>query len=269
MSVNVKQAVDLLRGFAPEEYEYKAEYDNIGLILGDENAPVTKILCCLDVTDKVINEAITLGAQLIISHHPMIYCPIKQINAGTVLGAKLLKAASHGISIYAAHTNLDFTRDGINDFVAQMIGLHNVVSLEPYIDGELGFGRVGDLSIKVYSSVLKGEIETLLHDSYVRTVGEPYSQVKRVAVINGGGGGDTKYIDMALKAKADCLITADVKHHVALYAYESGITIIEPQHYTMEYCYISRLVQILKLEAKAKKVDIEILQAQSETNPRY
>ncbi len=269
MAITVGEAVKLIRDFAPEECEYKKEYDNIGLILGDENMPVSRVVCCLDVTMNVIDEALNLGAELIISHHPMLFYPIKNISAETVLGRKLLKAAANGIAIYAAHTNLDFVRDGINDYVAQLLGLHNVTSLEPYIDGEIGFGRVGELGNKVYCSVLKGEVESVLHDSYVRTIGEPYAQVKRVAVINGGGGGDTKWVDAALKAGADCLITADVKHHVAVYAYESGLTIIEPQHFTMEHCYISRLVQILKIEAKARHAEIEIVQSLTEHNPRF
>ncbi len=269
MATTVGEVIALLRDFAPEECGYKEEYDNIGLILGDESRPVTRVICCLDVTMSVIDEAINTGAELIISHHPMIFYPISRINAGDILGRKLLKAAEHGIAVYAAHTNLDFVRDGINDYVAQLLGLHNVTSLSPYIDGETGFGRVGDLANKVYCSVFKGEVEAVLRDGYVRTVGEPYAQVKRVAVINGAGGGDTKYVDMAIKAGAECLVTADVKHHVAVYALESGITIIEPQHFTMEYCYMARLVQNLKIEAKARKADIEISLSQAEKNPRY
>ena len=269
MAIKVGEAVAILKDFAPEEYGYKEEYDNIGLILGDEEKEVSRVICCLDVTMRVIDEAIAAGAGLIIAHHPVIWNPVNRITAHTVLGRKLLKAAEHGIAIYAAHTNLDFVRDGINDYVASLLGLHNVTSLAPYIDGETGYGRVGDLSNKVYSSVFKGEVESVLHDGYVRTVGEPYAQVKRVAVIYGGSGGDTKYVDMAIAAGADCLVTADVKHHVAMYAWESGITLIEPQHFTMEHCYIARLVQTLKIEAKARKADVEIMQSQTEHNPRY
>lgn len=267
--ITVCDAVKILKGFAPEQYAYRQDYDNIGLILGREDSLVSKVLCCLDVTEKVINEAISVGAELIISHHPMIFNPIYNVTSQSVVGRKLLKAAEHGISIYAAHTNLDFVRDGINDFVASLLGLRNCSPLEPYIDGEQGFGRVGELSNRVYCTVLKGEAMTVLKDNYVRIIGEPYAQVKKVAVINGGGGGDTKYIDMALKAGADCLVTADVKHHVAMYALESGLTIIEPQHFNMEHCYISRLVQILKIEAKAHKIELEIMQSQVEVNPRF
>ena len=269
MATTVREALELIRGFAPDEYEYKKEYDNIGLLCGRYEAEVTKILCCLDVTEKVISEAIEEGAQLIISHHPVIWSPISSVRSDDVLGRKLLRAIENGIAIFAAHTNLDFCPDGINDYVAEQLGLRNVTPLEKYNDGDAGFGRVGELANKVFITVLKGEVETVLKDKYVRIVGEPYAQVKRIAVINGAGGGDTAYVDMALKAGADCLVTADVKHHVAVYAADAGLCIIEPQHFTMEYAYISRLVQTLKIEAKSHKTDIEIIQAVSEVNPRF
>ncbi|MDR2202579.1 MAG: Nif3-like dinuclear metal center hexameric protein [Clostridiales bacterium] len=265
----VNEVLGLIRGFAPEEYGYKKEYDNIGLMVGDGSDEVTRVVCCLDATTAVINEAVKLQANLIISHHPLIWNPLKSVTADTVDGKRVLLAARNGINIYAAHTNLDFTRDGINEYLANAIGLRNVVPLDPYISAELGFGRVGDLSNKVFCSVLKGEIESILKDNHVRIIGEPLTQIKRVAVINGGAGGDTAYIDMAKAAGADCLVTADVRHHVAVYAYERGLTVIEPQHFNTEYVYIARLVQILRLEAKSSKLNIEIVQAASETNPRF
>lgn len=269
MATTVEKALSLMRGFAPEEYQYKEEYDNIGLIVGRPENTVTKILVCLDVTDKVIDEAIREGAQLIISHHPMIWAPVKNIRGDNVLGRKLLNLIEHKIAVYAAHTNLDFVRDGVNDFAAAQLGLRNVRPLEPYIDEEQGFGRVGELANKVFITVLKGEVESVFNDRFVRILSEPYAQVKKIAVINGAGGGDTKYVDMALQAGADCLITADVKHHVAVYAADAGLAVIEPQHYAMEHAYIARLVQTLRIEAKSNKVNVEVVQAESESCPRY
>ena len=206
---------------------------------------------------------------MIISHHPMIFHPIKNVTAADVQGKKLITAIKNDIAIYAAHTNLDFVRDGINDFLASQLGLMNVKTLDPYISENEGLGRVGNLSSKQYCTVLKSELEILLKDNYIRIIGEPFDEVMRVAVINGAGGGDTAYVDMAAKAGADCLITADVKHHVAVYAKDRGITIIEPQHFTMEYAYIARLVQILKIETKAGKYDFDIVQSTAEVNPRF
>ena len=269
MAITVGEVAEIMSVLAPAEYEYTEDYDNIGLLLGDKSSLVDRVVCCLDVTESVIDEAASLGAQLIVSHHPVIYGSINRITADDVLGRKILKAAHYGISIYAAHTNLDFAPGGINDYVAGLLGLINIKPLVLYNDGKAGFGRVGDLSSSVYCSVLKGEVETVLRDSYVRMVGEPYAQVSRVAVINGGGGGDVKYVQAAIAAGADCLITADVKHHVAVYAKDNGLTVIEPQHFTMEYVYISRLVQILRIETLSKRIRLDIIQSKTEVNPRF
>lgn len=265
----VKDVIGAMKKIAPEEFAYNKEYDNVGLIVGDPDAEVDRVLCCLDVTNNVIDEAVKVGAQMIVSHHPMIYHPIKNIVMSDPQGKKIIKAIQKNIAIYAAHTNLDFIKNGINDFMADALGLIDVKPLDPYISQQEGFGRVGNLSGRINCMVLKAEVRSLLKDDYVRIVGEPDRDVKRIAIINGAGGGDISYIDMAMKADADCLITADVKHHVAVYAYDNKITLIEPQHFTMEYAYISRLVKILKMECVAKKIKLDILQSTREVNPRF
>ncbi len=265
----VKDVMAVMQTIAPKEHYFKEEYDNIGLIVGDESATVKKLMCCLDVTDDVLNEAIRIGADMIISHHPIIFYPLKKVTTSDFQGNKIFTAIKNGISIYASHTNLDFVRDGINDFLASELGLLNVRVMYPYINESEGLGRIGNLSSKQYCTVLKSELEVLLKDNYIRIVGEPFDEIINVAIINGAGGGDTKYVDMAIEEGADCLITADVKHHVAVYAKDRRLTLIEPQHFTMEHAYISRLVQILKIEAKARKFDFEIVQSASEVNPRF
>lgn len=263
----VNEVITLFERIAPQRN--KCDFDNVGLIVGRGDRHVSRILVCLDVTGDVIEEAITLGAQLIISHHPMIFGGIKSVTDETVIGKKILTAVENGISIFACHTNLDFSVSGINDYVAEILGLEEVKVLDPYISENEGLGRVGKLPSRLHAGVLKGEVEHLFSDKYVRLIGEPYDFISCVAIINGAGGGDTEYIDMAKKMGADCLITADVKHHVAVYAKESGITIIEPQHYTMEHCYLTRLTQTLKIETAGEKIDVEIIQSQRDINPRF
>ncbi|MCL2370118.1 MAG: Nif3-like dinuclear metal center hexameric protein [Firmicutes bacterium] len=264
----VGEAIKLIQAIAPEEHAYKQEYDNIGLIVGDKSQHTRKVMCCLDVTNTVIDEAIEARADLIISHHPIIFHPTATVSSDTVLGKKILRLIKHNIAVYSAHTNLDFVKDGINDFVAIQLGLKNLRTLEPYVSEDVGFGRIGELPSKATAATFREIISQLLGDKFVRIIGDPKGKVMRIAVINGGGGGDTKYIDMAIKAKADCLVTADVRHHVAVYALDAGITIIEPQHFNMEHCYIQRLVQLLKLEVKAKKMSLEVVQAIKETSFR-
>jgi len=265
---SVKQALQILKSLAPEEHAFKAEYDNVGLLFGDDNANVSRVLVCLDATDAVIDEAIALKVELIVSHHPFIFAPIKRINAADLMGRKILKAAKHGINIYSSHTNLDFVAGGINDYMASLLALRGVSVLDPYIDERQGLGRVGDLASKVDAVEFKNHVATMLKDSRVRIIASDKATVKRIAVINGAGGGDTKYIDMAIAAGADCLVSADVKHHVAVYAKELGFTLIEPEHYTTEHVYLNRLTQILKIEAKSQDLGLEVIQSKSDVNPR-
>jgi len=264
----VADAIKLMRNIAPEEYAYKDGIENVGLIVGRLDAKVNKIMCCLDVSSRVIDEALEAGANLIISHHPLIFLPVSSISCETVLGQKLLRLAENKIAVYASHTNLDFVADGINDFVAERIGLKESKPLDAYISDDAGLGRIGDLSGKIPASQLRDKVGLLLNDKFVRIIGDRAAQVRRIAVINGAGGGDTKYIDLAREAGADCLVTADVKHHVAVYALDCGLTLIEPQHHTMEHCYIQRLVQLLKLEVKAHKLDVEVIQSAREAGIR-
>ena len=263
----VKDIIEIFNGIAPEKN--KCDFDNVGLIVGRKDSEVERVLVCLDATKEVILEAIEKGAKLIISHHPMIFSPVKMVSDETLLGEKIVLAIENGISIYAGHTNLDFTVNGINDYLAEILGLTGVTVMDAYISETEGLGRVGNLPSKMHAGVLKGELETLLKDKYVRIIGEPYDFISRVAVINGAGGGDEEYIDMALDNGADCLITAELKHHIAVYAKEKGLTVIECQHYSMEHCYLTRLTQTLKIEALGAHLEVEIMQSQKDINPRF
>ncbi|MCL2061783.1 MAG: Nif3-like dinuclear metal center hexameric protein [Firmicutes bacterium] len=264
----VQDVLTLIETLAPLQNVFKDEYDNIGLLLGNRNAPLTKVLLCLDVTESVISEAIQHGAQLIVSHHPFIYAPLKAITTDTPTGRSILAAAKANLNVYSAHTNLDFSANGINDFLAQCLQLKNILPLMPYISQTEGAGRVGDLPAAVPAAALAQTLAQLLGDAHIKIAGNPDALIRRAAVLNGGGGGDTTYIDKAMQHRADCLITADVKHHVALYAREQGFTVIEPQHYTTEHIYIAKLRTLLHAACKTAKLHVEILQALTETNPK-
>jgi dinuclear metal center YbgI/SA1388 family protein len=262
---SVNDIIALIESVAPKDN--KCDFDNVGLLVGRRDAKVNKVMICLDATKEVLDEAIKAGAQMIISHHPMIFDPIKAVSSETVLGEKIILAIENGIAIYAAHTNLDFSAGGINDFVAELLGLTEVTTLDPYISENEGLGRVGKLSNACTAEELKNRIEKILNDKYIRIIGEPNSLIKKVAVINGSGG-DIEYIDMAKKVGADCLVTAEVKHHVAIYAREKDFTIIECQHYTMEHCYLESFAELLKSKAVQENLSVEFIQSKRETNPK-
>ena len=242
----VNDVIDIFSVIAPTSNMEPDGYDNVGLLVGKRDTAFTKILCCLDATVAVIDEAINIGAQLIVAHHPMIFAPTKTVTTDTVIGSKVIKAIEHGISIYAAHTNLDFSPDGINDYAAELLNLEKVEVMTAFGENGAGLGRVGELQKTTTAEELRKLCATVFHDDFVRIIGSKSATVKRVAVINGAGGGDTEYIDTAIRAGADCLVTADVKHHVAVHAVDRNFTLIEPQHYTMEHVYIERLATRLK-----------------------
>ena len=265
---NVRDVVRLINAVAPEANAITDGYDNVGLIVGKADSEVYRVLCCLDVTEEVLREAIDSDVQMIVSHHPMIFYPINKVTDESLLGSKIITAIENGIAIYASHTPLDFTVDGINDYLAGVFKLKDVEVMDKYISENEGLGRVGNLEEEVTVSALKDEVARRLDDEYVRVIGDHYDPVSRVAISNGAGGGETAYVDMALKAGADCLRTADLKPHVAIYAKERGVTVIEPQHYTMEHVYVSRFIELLGDEAEANGVDIELIQSEKDINPR-
>lgn len=262
----VKDVISILQDFAPEQYIY--DYDNVGLMIGNPDADVTKVLCSLDVTTEVVNEAIEIGAELIVSHHPLIFTPLKELTASTNLGDKIIKLIKNGISVYSAHTNLDFVSGGINEYVAKLFGLVDINPIDSYISNSEGFGRVGNLAKPLTALELSEVVKQKLNDKLVNVIGKVDNVISRAAVINGSGGGDIAYVDMAIKQGANALITGEVKHHVAIYAKENNFNIIEMQHYTSERIYVFELVKILQNLAIERNVDVKVFASKKEVNPR-
>jgi dinuclear metal center YbgI/SA1388 family protein len=256
----------LIESFAPTSAIY--EYDNVGLLVGSGSMQVDRILCCLDLTTQVLQEAKSLAVNLIITHHPIIFGSIKSIVDNSAVGRLLLDVIQSNIAVYSAHTNLDFVLGGINDYIADILGIVDSVPIEPYIDKVQGLGRVGNLRSRMSVVEFGNVISTLLQDNCVRIVGDFDKSIGRVAVVNGGGGSDIKYIDMALQNGADCIVTGDVKHHVAIHARECGIVLIEAQHYCMEYPYIGVLVAKLVQLVKQNNINVDIVQSIQDINPK-
>ena len=262
----VKDIISILQDFSPEQYIY--DYDNVGLMLGSPDADVTKVLCCLDVTTEVVNEAIEMEAQLIISHHPLIFTPLKELTTTNNLGDKIIKLIKNDISVYSAHTNLDFVSGGINDYVAKLFGLVDISPIDSYISNSEGFGRIGTLINPITANKLGEIVKQKLDDRLVSVIGYTNNVIYKVAVINGSGGGDVSIVDKAIKLGANALITGEVKHHVAIYAKENNFNIIEMQHYTSERIYVFELVKILQNLAIERNVEVEIFASNKEVNPR-
>ncbi len=212
----------------PQELAY--EWDNVGLLVGDRNREVTSVVTCLDVTEDVIDFAKNMEAELIISHHPVIFSPINRINRDTKSGRLLMDAIENKIAIYSAHTNCDKAESGINTRLAEMLGLDFVEPLE-----DDGLGRIGNLSEPVAFDEFAKVVEDTLAIK-VRFCGDTKKLVRRVAVCSGAG---SDVIPTAIAKGADVLVTGDTKYHQML-DFKDDINIIDAGHFGTE-CVVAEI----------------------------
>jgi len=254
---NVNDVYEFLKILAPEEA--KMDSDNIGFLVGCINADVTKILLSLDITGDVISEALDTGAEIIVSHHPLIKSPLSRITDEDITGKRIIRMIKGDISAICMHTNLDAARDGVNDALAAAAGIANE-TLTELISGDhkqpagnaFTCGRIGNLktpcSIPEYLVKLKETLNTnglRYHDAG--------RKVNKVAVVGGSGGDEFKY---AIKQGCDTFISADIKYHLFLDAKELGINIIDGDHFCTENLVMGILSAKLGAEFPTLSVNI-------------
>lgn len=219
---------------------YACEWDNVGLLAGRRDKEVKKILLALDATDEVVRRAVEQGADLLITHHPMIFSPIRRVTDEDMVGRRLLALIRHDISYYAMHTNYD-TR-GMADLAARLLRLQECTVLEEVRDGE-GIGRVGVLPAPM---TLK-ECADLVKEAYgipsVRIFGPPDARVRSAAVCPGAGKSAVKE---ALRFGCDVYITGDIDHHTGIDAVDQGLLIIDAGHYGIEHIFMGDVKDYLE-----------------------
>jgi dinuclear metal center YbgI/SA1388 family protein len=241
----VQNIYQLLDEKAP--FSTQMSFDNAGFLVGDRNQIVEKVLVSLDITEEVVEEAQFLGCQLIVSHHPVIFHPLKQMTTDDPTARVVRALVKNDISAICAHTNLDMAAGGVNDCLAQACGLTDLTLLavegtDP--DGApLGCGRVGVRTAGVCSLAdFLVEVKTALRPNGLRFVdaGKP---VCRVAV---GGGACADYMDDAIAQGCDTFVTSDVKYNGFLDAKDKGINLIDAGHFPTENVVCPQLVNWLR-----------------------
>ncbi len=223
--MKVQDIYDFLGEKAP--YDTCEEWDNVGLLVGSGYLPVTRVLVALDATDGALEAAKAIGADLIITHHPVIFNGMKRLDADSMP----YRMAAAGISAISAHTNLDKAAGGVNDVLAARLGLTDV---EIAADG---ITRIGTLPEEMSACAFAAHAAGAL-GMPVRAAGE--KPVKKVAVCGGGGGG----FIAACFGLADCFVTGEVKHHEWLYA-AGHINVIDGGHYSTEVPVVDTLCRWL------------------------
>ena len=242
----LKEIYGYLKELAP--LELAEDWDNPGLLV-DCGRPVERILTCLDITGPVVREAQEKGCDLVVSHHPVIFRPLKALQEGQV-PCLLLKA---GISAICMHTNLDAAPGGVNDTLAQRMGLREV---EPFAEG---MGRIGWIN-EMSAHQLAQETARVLHARVQWADGG--KPIRRLALITGSGG---SMLEDAIRAGADALLTGEASHHAALDALAAGVTLVAAGHYATEF----PVAQTLATRLGDRFRNLEVLVSETDRDPYH
>lgn len=217
------------------------DFDNTGILVGDRNREVSCALLALDCTPAVVEQARQLGAQLIVTHHPVIFHPLKRVNEDAVV-YQLIRS---DIAVISAHTNLDIAQGGVNDALASAIGLRDCRGLE-LLNEQTGawLGRIGTLPEPLSPEAFAAHIKACLNAASVKFAAAPRA-IHTVALCSGSG---ADCLDAAISAGADALLTSEVKQHEYLAAAAAGISIFDAGHFDTEDIVIEPLRDYLAKE---------------------
>lgn len=225
--MTVREIAKIIEKHAPKDIALS--FDNVGLLIGDYNAEISGVVIAVDLTRDVIEKALKIGANLIITHHPIIFNGFKQLIKGNYEQDIVMLAVKGGLNVYACHTNADNADKGMNYVLAERLGGRNIVALSE--DG----GIVADIDTDIDSFLerVSDEIKGIIK------VNMPFSSdIKRFAMITGSGGKDGTLVTKLNELDVDCYLTAEVSHNVRLAFIDSGIGLIEFGHYESERIFI-------------------------------
>lgn len=239
--MRIKDITDVIERFAP--LSLQASYDNAGLLVGREEDEVHKALLAVDVTDEVMDEAEREGCDLIITHHPIVFHPLKRFNSADQTQRCVERAIRRGIALYACHTNLDSTPGGMSWRLAAMLGVENLRVLQPAdgVSSEAGFGVVGELPAAEATADFLRRMQRRIGVKVVRHSDIATPEVRRVAVCTGAG---ASLLSDAGRAGAELYITADLKYNDFMIP-DGGFTVADIGHFESEYCAIDLIFDIL------------------------
>ena len=230
MTIRLREIIETVETIAPPEYA--AEWDNSGLQIGDPHREVRAILVALDITAPVVTEAEAKKANLIITHHPLFFKPIRRLLTATGTGSLVQRLMEGGISVYAAHTNLDAVAGGVNRPIAEALGMTRWTPLQRIpSESTEGFGGLGALEKPRSLASLVADLKKKLKLRWIRQVGSPKGTVRRIAFCGGSG---ASLFPEVLRAKPDLFITGDIKYHDAINYMTEGIPVLDIGHFGSE-----------------------------------
>ena len=248
---------DVLRSICPPDIQ--DEWDNSGIQINSDSPVVERVLVALEVTPEVIEEAVSSGADMIVTHHPLIFDGLKSIDASGYVDGMVYRLVREGISVYSCHTNFDKMRGGNNDRLGELLGLKNITSFELSPDnlycrkGEIP----GEMSLSSFIEVCSGALD--IERSSIRCVGQADRIVNMVGWCTGSG---ASFLDDAIREGCDLFITGDLKYHDAQKASASGLAVLDIGHYGSEKIFVDNMAEKLEISA-----DAEIIRSSLDIDP--
>ena len=238
MEYKVRDVVKVIEEFAP--LGIQESWDNSGLCIGSPDAPVSSVLLGLDCTPELVDEAVSCGADMIVTHHPLIFSGLKKISPDDQVGEAVIKAIRAGISIYAAHTSADKVLAGVSGAMASRLGLENVTILDE--DGEgTGLGVVGDLPEPLTAAEAAALVKERFGLKAMRSSRPVEGRISRVAMCGGSGG---SLIPAARRSGAQLYISGDISYHN--FFTPEGFMIMDIGHYESEIEIVDILFSLLR-----------------------
>jgi len=266
MYANGQTIIQFFEQLAPK---YLAiEDDKIGLQVGSFNKVIKKVMLTLDVLEEVVDEAIKNEVDLIIAHHAVIFRPLKNLRTDLSQGRLLQKLLKHDISVYVAHTNLDVAHGGVNDVIAEKLGLSELEIIQPVYTDQLqektfGIGRIGKISTPISLNEFAQLVKKQLNVDGLRVVGDLSQTVSKIGVVGGDG---NSFVSKAAFKGVDVLVTGDIYYHVAHDALAQNLSIIDAGHY-IEKHVLTNVQDYLLNQLSQKYQDTEVFISKVNTNP--
>ena len=253
--MKVKDVTKILNEWAPEDSA--SEWDNVGLLIGSDEEELTGILVALDATERVVEEAISTDSNLIISHHPIIFEPLKALRKEEHPASVIYQLIKNDISLYTMHTNLDAAAGGVNEELASKLGL---VDIEPLnSDAEGRYGRIGKIDTELSLSQFLEKIKSVLNVEALTYRGNLDSSVKIVAISSGSGGA---FLETAIEKNADVFVSADFKHSHWLQGGDR-IALINAGHFESERVVKQPIKDYLENRIDFGKIQVRISESES------
>lgn len=240
--MNLKDVIAILEEQSPKSLA--CDWDNVGLLAGRTDKEIQKIYIALDASDEAVEAAAEAGADLLLTHHPLIFKGMKRIVSEDFIGRRLIKLIQNDIAYYAMHTNFDVR--GMADLSAAMLGLEKteVLDVTAVLEGkEEGIGRVGWFMEPMTAEECAGFVKAVFSLKEIKVFGDPNRVLSRAAISPGSGKSE---IDRAIAKKADVLITGDIDHHDGIDGAARGLCIMDAGHYGLEHIFIRYMKEYLE-----------------------